>query len=327
MMRQAIVNNWKGALLATLLAFSAIGVASTSAFLSKTLLALVFGVIAGNLVNIPKYFSPGLKFIEKDLLEVSIVLIGFGFQLSTLRDLGLSTFLFLTLSVVLILLFAVFIGQRMDCKPGLSLLMGAGSAICGSAAIAATAPLIKAKEEEIGLSLGIVNFLGLIGVVSLPLLATVIGLNPADSGILIGGVLQSLGHVIAASYSLSTDIGDYATVVKMGRILLLIPLLVGLFLFNKYRRNHTETQAKIKFPYFILFFTGTVLMSQLTFIPVEVTENLAYLGDVFLCIAMVAIGIKIRFKQLIQISGKGVVLGGILFVMQIALFTAYLFVF
>lgn len=326
-MKQAVVNNWKGVLLASLLAFSAIAVASTSAFLSKTLLALVFGVVAGNLVNIPKYFSTGLKFVEKDLLEVSIVLIGFGFQLSTLRELGLSTFLFLALSVVLILVFAIFIGQRMNCKPGLSLLMGAGSAICGSAAIAATAPLIKAKEEEIGLSLGIVNFLGLVGVISLPLVATFMGLNPADSGILIGGVLQSLGHVIAASYSLSTDIGDFATVVKMGRILLLIPLLVGLFLFNKYRRNQAETQTKIKFPYFILFFTASVLISQLNKIPVEVNEGLAYLGDVFLCIAMVAIGIKIRFKQLVQISGKGVILGGILFLTQIALFAAYLFIF
>ena len=326
-MKRAILNNWKGALLATVIAITAITLASTSTFLSKTLTALVFGVIVGNLVKLPKYFSPGLKFIEKQLLEVSIVLIGFGFQLSTLQNLGLSTFIFLIVSVVIILWLAIFTGKKMGCKPGLAMLMGAGSAICGSAAIAATAPLIKAKEEEIGLSLGIVNFLGLIGVVALPLFATVIDLNASDSGILIGGVLQSLGHVVASSYSLGTDIGDYATVVKMGRILLLIPLLLALYLLNRSKNKSNSEETKIKFPYFILLFAVAVVTSQLNFVSEDVTGSLAYLGDVFLCIAMAAIGIKIQFKKLVQISGKGVIHGSLLFLFQILIFVGFIYFF
>ncbi len=327
-MKQAILNNYKGVLLASAIALVGIVLGNFTPFMSKTLSALAIGVIIGNFVNIPKYFSTGLKLAEKQILEYSIVLIGFGFQLSMLQDLGVTTFAAIVISVVFVIAFSMVLGKKMGCSQSLSILLGAGSAICGSAAIAATAPLIKAKEEETGLSLGIINFLGLIGVVTFPLISMFFDFDDMEAGILIGGVLQSLGHVMASAYTLGQDAGDYAAIVKMARILLMLPLLIVFyFLGRKSSQSSKSTKTKVAFPYFILFFAGTVIVSQLNWLSPSTTTSLANAGDILLCVSMAAIGLKIRIKEMIQISGKASLHGTIVFLVHIAFFLALIYFF
>lgn len=327
-MKQAILNNYKGVVLSSAIAFIGIVLGNLTPFMSKTLSALAIGVIIGNFVKLPNYFSSGLKYAEKQILEFSIVLIGFGFQLSMLQDLGVETFTAIVISVVFIIAFSMVLGKKMGCSHSLSVLLGAGSAICGSAAIAATAPLIKAKEEETGLSLGIINFLGLIGVITFPLISMFFDFDNMEAGILIGGVLQSLGHVMASAYTLGQDAGDYAAIVKMARILLMLPLLIVFYVLGrKSAKTSKSTQSKVAFPYFILFFAGTVFLSQLDWLAPSTTASLANVGDVLLCVSMAAIGIKIRIKEMIQISGKASLHGTIVFLVHIAFFLALIYFF
>lgn len=306
----------------------AIGIGLLGAFLSgyinnvgDTLMALILGVIIGNFIPSLPALETGLKFTEKKVLETAIVFIGFGFELHYLIQLGIDTFTWLVVGVLFTLGIALFIGKRLKNTRALSLLLGAGNAICGSAAIAAIAPLLNAKEEEIGISLATINFLGLLGIVFLPFIAIGLSMTDAQTGILIGGTLQSLGHVVASGYSISDSIGEFAMVVKMARILLLIPLLIGLYFFQSKTNSATSSTGKVKFPLFILFFVLAVTISQFNIIPPNIKEALNFTGDGLLTISMAAIGLKIKIKPLLQLSKKAILHGGLIFLLQLIFFT------
>ncbi len=290
--------------------------------LSATLMALLIGIVAGNsILGKPKH-QAGIRFTEKYVLEAAIVLIGFGFQLELLLQLGWTVFGWLLFSAVAVVAFAVFIGRWFGTSGRFNVLLGAGSAICGSAAIAATSPLIKANEEETGLALTLINLLGLIGIAVLPVLALSFDYSALQSGILTGGVLQSMGHVVAAAFSLNETTGEVATVVKMGRIALLVPFL--LLVYFRQRKKSKASTAKLKFPIFIALFIGAVAISQLGVFPERWSAGLASAGDLLLVVAMAGIGLKIRVKPLLKISSKGSVIGLIVFLLQIMLLVSLL---
>jgi uncharacterized integral membrane protein (TIGR00698 family) len=212
-------------------------------------------------------------------------------------------------------------GKIFKSSSGLSFLLGAGSAICGSSAIAATAPIVEASEEETGLSLGIVNILGVIGLLGLPALAHALSFTEMQAATLLGGVLQSLGHVVASGYAMDGGIGEWATVVKMGRILFMVPLLIVLYIIK--RRQGQSSNAS--FPYFIVLFVVTIALAQLNWIPANYLKSLANGGELLLIVAMGAIGSKIRLSSLLKISRQGIVHGTVLFLAQIAIATTLVF--
>jgi len=286
-------------------------------------MALLIGLVAGNSVFGKPQHQAGIRFTEKYILETAIVLIGFGFNLQVLIDLGLNTFLWLLTSVILVILIALLAGRLSGSSTNFSILLGAGSAICGSAAIAATAPIIKAEERETGLALTLINLLGLLGIAILPVSAMSLNFQFLESGVLTGGVLQSMGHVVAASFSLNTETGEVATVVKMGRIALLIPLLLILYL-NQRKGGQAAGANTLKFPLFIFFFVIAVGLSQFGFFPANWAHWLAEAGDFLLIIAMAGIGLKIKLKPLLKISLKGTLAGILVFLFQVLFFIVIL---
>lgn len=280
-----------------------------------TLLALLLGAVAGNTFMNGSTCAPGLQFVEKYVLEASIVLSGFGLQAIHLQTMGTEILWLLVIMVSSTFALSWALGKVFKSSKGFSYLLGAGSAICGSSAIAATAPLVEASEEETGLALGIVNALGLIGLVGIPLVAHFFDFSTLQSATLIGGTLQSLGHVVASAHTLGDEVGHWAVIVKMGRILFMVPLLLVLFFLK--RRN--DLGSKAKFPTFIALFVAVIVLSQLQFIPESAQEILTRLSKWLLIIAMGAIGAKIRIMQLLKISKKGILQGVSLFAVQIGI--------
>src|SRR5690606_7290191 len=117
-------------------------------------------------------------------------------EISKIQAIGLSPLAMLIGSIVVVILFALFLQKMFRSKQKIYWLIGAGSAICGSSAIAATSRLIESDEEETGISLTVINVLGLIGMILLPILALSLGYSNSQTGIFIGGILQSMGHVV-----------------------------------------------------------------------------------------------------------------------------------
>lgn len=316
-------NRIPGILLAVILMIAAEFLSGYLPGLGTALPALILGVVLRHIIADFSRFLPGVEWSEKYILETAIVFIGFGFQVTKFSALGISTLGIIGASIVAIVLVALLLQKLMGRDSGLYWLLGAGSAICGSSAIGATAPLIKAREEETGVSLAVINLLGLLGMIVLPVLAVGLRFSNIETGVFLGGILQSVGHVVGAAFSINNEIGQIATVVKMGRVAFLIPfLLIVYFLFRK-----NNDGSKPKFPLFILFFLAAVLLSQSGLFSAEVLKHLSETGDTLLNIGMAAIGLKINIKSLWKISGKALIAGTVIFVIQIVIYIAYLFLY
>ena len=302
-----------------LIAIITFGAYLSSPFLpgiGTALIALGAGLIIRQFIDNFKSFLPGVIFTEKYVLETAIIFLGFGLELSKVKLLGAETAIIVAMSFVVLLAAAVLLKRLFREKGKLFWLLGAGSAICGSAAIGATAPIVKAKEEETGISLAVINLLGLAGMIFLPFIGSAMGWEAREIGVLLGGILQSMGHVVGAAYAMGDDIGQLAVVVKMARIAFLFPfLLIVYYLFKK-----ENASTKTKFPIFILFFGLAVIISQINWVPVSITSPLASFGEIMLNFAMAAIGLKINLKSLINISGKAIFSGSIIFIVQILFF-------
>lgn len=281
--------------------------------LGSVLLALILGVVIGNLISQPATIVQGLKFTEKRILELAIVLIGFGFDSDRLSGLNTELAVSIVLIVALVLLLSTLLGRLFKLDGNLSLLLGVGNAICGSAAIAATAPALNAEEKEVGLSLGVINLLGIVGLAGLPALSYLFDMTDFESGFLIGATLQSVGHVAASSFAMNETVGEWAMMVKMGRVFLLIPMLVVVHFIG--RKRNPDVVGR--FPWFILFFAAAVYFAQTDFLSESVIASFDVLGEFMLAIAMAAIGMGIKIKPLLKLSGRGILLGTVLFAIQI----------
>lgn len=289
-------------------------------YLGTALLSLLLGLIIRQLPFNFEKFIPGISWSEKYVLEAAVVLMGLGFNFSTLITAGASTVGIIFISIIIIILIVLLLQKVVKGKDKLLWLLGAGSAICGSSAIGATAPLIRAKEEETGAAMAVINFLGLLGMLILPVIAVFARYNSLDTGILLGGILQSVGHVAGASFSVSAEIGQLAMIVKMGRIIFLIPFLI--FIYLLFRKNIDGTV--LKFPLFIIFFLAAVLISQTGIISGNILKIFTKTGDVLLNGAMAAIGLKINIRSLWKISGQALTAGLVIFIIQIVIFIVFL---
>lgn len=321
-MQAFLRKNAAGLIMAGAFALLSIFLAGFDSFLSSASIALLLGMLVGNSKMKVESFGSGLNFTEKKILEAAIVLLAFGMNAKIFSALGAGTWLFVGLSVVLVISVALLLGRWFGLTFKMGALLGAGSAICGSAAIGAVSPLLLSKKEETGLSIGVINLLSTIGLILLPILSGLLSLSNESSGFFIGGVLQSMGHVVGAGFSLGNEVGTAATVVKMGRVLLIIPLMLILFMMNRKKGNDGK---KMAFPLFIPLFILALILAQMPFFPQAWSSFLAKTGDFLLIAAMVAIGFKIKLKPLFKMAGPALAVGMIIFTFQILLYLTYLY--
>lgn len=319
-MLSKLTQRLPGVLLAVAIMIAAVLLSAYVPYLGTALLALVIGIIVRQLFKRPAIILPGVVWTEKYILEFAIVLIGFGLETKNLTSIGTESILYILTSVIAVIVFVMFLIRIMTENKNTLWLLGAGSAICGSSAIAATAPIIDAKEEETGIALTVINVLGLIGIATLPMIGYAVNLSETEMGIFLGGILQSVGHVVGASFTISEEVGQVATVIKIGRIALLLPFLTLVyFLFRK-----SNAGRKIKFPFFILLFAVAMAISMSGMLPQPYLKCLSKAGDVLLNVGMAAIGLKIDIRSLFKISAKGFIAGAAIFAFQIGLFLALL---
>ena len=290
-------------------------------------IAIILGIIIGNSVKLSNRYNAGITYAEKTLLSFAIALMGINLDFSILAQLGIKTVVLVILSMILTIYSAIIIGKLYGVDKKLSLLLGIGNGVCGSSAISATAPIIKPQNSFIGLSVAIVNLLGTIGIFLVPFIAISFGLNDIDAGILIGNTLQAVGQVTAGGFSISADAGVSATTVKMGRVLLLTPLvLILIYIFNK-KSNSIDSSQKAKVPTFILFFILFSIISSFSLVDEQIKNIISNISHFTLIIAMSAIGLKIHFNS---VKGEGKValkIASLVFLIQIIFTLGYLLLF
>ncbi|MEI6857985.1 putative sulfate exporter family transporter [Psychrilyobacter sp.] len=296
----------------------------TSIFLplvGSTSLAIIIGIIAGNTLAKDKKYLPGVEFSEKTILAGAIMLLGATLHLSAITSLGIRGIIFILLEISLVIGINLVIGRSLGFSKNFSLLMGTGNAVCGSSAIAAVAPVLGAKEDEIGISVAVVNLIGTIFMFILPVVAlNILGYTPLESGGLIGGGLQSVGQVVAGSNFLGAEAAKFSILFKMIRISMLGGVILIFSLINNTNSNNINApQKKLPVPPFIVGFFLLSILVTLGFIGDQVQEILGFLSKNLLLVAMAGIGMRIKFKELLSEGPKALLFGVIAMFSQITL--------
>lgn len=291
--------------------------------LGAAFLALILGILLGNTFFKNAKVETGVKFAESRLLEISIVLMGLSLNFHDLLKIKWQGIGFILLQLGLTLCFVLWIGKYFGFTKKFIMLMAAGNAVCGSSAIGTVSGAIKAKDQEKGLSIAIVNLSGSILMILLPLLTGVLyhqSLLPTSG--LIGGVLQSVGQVIAAAKIIGDPVVKYATIFKIMRILLLVVVVI---IFTRMAKKDEETESVankvktpiVKIPWFICaFFVGCILYS-LKLIPSEVSQLAKMISNQFEIIALGAIGLRVKFSVLLKEGPKALAFGGVIACFQV----------
>lgn len=298
------------------------------------LLAMVIGMILSNAWAMPKLFAPGVRFAYKTLLSAGIVLLGVQLNFVDVMKLGGVGVLLSCLEIVMALGFMWVLTRSLQLSGKLGVLLGVGTAICGSSAIIATAPVIEAEEKDVVFGVAAVTLLGLVGMIFLPLIGHALHLTNNAFGILDGLVIHSIPQVVTAGFAYSPDAGATATIVKMTRVCLLAPMVfaVGLFYARHKARNakggnQKRFQAFSLFPKFVFGFLAMALLRTLGWLP-DLTVHLpsaAWAGDVsqnldlgecahkcstfFLGMSMAAVGLETKVAALKRTGLKPLLAG------------------
>lgn len=277
-------------------------------------IALVLSLLLGNLVSWSEKSIQVFKYAEKHLLAAATILLGFGLNVMLLQQLSPIYLLIIVFMVALALLSSQWYCGKMTLS--MRWLLGAGSGICGNSAIAATAPALKATVTEIGLAVTVVNLLGTIGIFLFPAMAKALELSTSESALFTGAILQSVGHVVAAGYSISPETGALALLIKMGRILMLGPVI----LFISYRMNKNTADAKLSLniiPNYVWGFMIAAIITSSGLFPVVYTKGLEKTGNYLLLLAMSGIGLSINLKQMVKMGPQAALSGSLIFATQI----------
>ncbi|HEY2081560.1 MAG TPA: YeiH family protein [Verrucomicrobiae bacterium] len=310
------------------------------------LLAMVIGMILSNAWTMPKLVSPGIRYSYKVLLSLGIVLLGVQLNFIDVMKLGGVGVLLSCLEIVMALGFMWLLTHSLKLSGKLGILLGVGTAICGSSAIIATAPVIEAEEKDVVFGVAAVTLLGLVGMIALPIVGHALSLTPRAFGILDGLVIHSIPQVVTAGFAYSPDAGATATIVKMTRVCLLAPMVlaVGLVYARQKARhaqaaNHKRFQAFSLFPKFVFGFLAMALLRTLGWLP-DLTVHLpsaAWAGDVrqnldlgecahkcstfFLGMSMAAVGLETKVSALRRTGLKPLLAG---FISSVAIAIAIL---
>lgn len=323
-MIETIKLQYKGFAMAATIGVIAIFLANyTPSWLNSILLALLLGVFIGNITKVPATFSSGISFTSSKMLELSVLFLAFSINFAHIARLGISSFAIIAAVVIIVLVFTYYFAIKVNCPAKSGWLIGFGTAICGSSAIAALTPIVaKDDKESVGVSMAVVNLLGTIGMILMPMIFLKFNLSNEEMGLLLGGTLHSVGNVAGSAYSISNEVGETAITIKLARVALLTPgLILFNYLVNKNSLN-SEVKSKFSLPWYLWSFIGITILGSFVSFPKEWVSLMELIGKIVLTIAMAAIGLKISFKNLLQSGKKGILFGLAIFALQIILVVA-----
>jgi uncharacterized integral membrane protein (TIGR00698 family) len=292
----------------------------------SVVIAIMLGIVISYTFKFSRIYQSGIAFAEKQLLSGAIMLLGVQLNLSVLYELGLSLVVFIILLVNASIVVAYLAGKTRRLSSSFSLLLGIGNAICGSSAIAGAAPLLNSKKAETGLSISIVNLLGTAGIFLIPWLTGIfVDVTNLNNGIMIGATLQAVGQVTASGFGINEDVGKIATIVKMGRILMLGPVLLLLSIAFRIRSRPLSGKPKFGIPGFIAGFVLLAIASNVYLIPAAWLPFLKITGESLLIMAMAGVGLKILLTNVMRQGFEAVLVALLVFIFQIGFCLGYLY--
>jgi uncharacterized integral membrane protein (TIGR00698 family) len=322
-----LAKDYKGIILSIIIGLTAYFAADyLPSAMGSILVALLLGIIIGNLVKIPDAFQSGIGTTSSKLLELSILFLAFGINYSSIAKLGVQSFSIVIITVLLMLLLTYFLSKALKCPGTTGWLVGFGTTICGSSAIAALAPSVSKNKDDIGIAMASVNLYGSLGMILLPIVLKFFEFDASSSGILIGASLHSVGNVAGAGYGMSDEVGEISITIKLARVALLSPALI-FFNYLVNRNNVKNWRDHFKLPWYLWAFIGITVLTSFVDMPKELLHFMKITGNIVLTIALAAIGLKISFTKLFTTGRQGLVFGAITFALELLIIALLMLIF
>lgn len=290
------------------------------ALLEPLVLALILGVVVRAFWQPPANMQPGIDFSAKQVLEFAIVLIGFSLALGTLIDAGAKLALAVLVSVSLTLALGTGLGKLAGLPLKLSVLIGVGNAICGNSAIAAVAPAIRARKQDVASAIALTAVLGIGVVLTLPLLIPVVGLSDSEYGVVAGLSVYAVPQVLAATFPVSATAGQIASLVKLTRVLLLGPMVALLAILFRERDATGGSNLTLKklVPWFVIGFGITVTLRSLGLVPGWFADGAQETSRVMTAVAMAGLGLSVDVRSVRETGGRVAAVVLVLTVLMVA---------
>ncbi|TCC64730.1 putative sulfate exporter family transporter [Kribbella pittospori] len=286
---------------------------------------IVLGVLAGLLIPALRsdQCRPGYDFAAKNLLQVSIVVLGTGLSLQQVAHVGASSLPVMLGTLALALGGAWVFGRLLGVRGDTQTLIGVGTAICGGSAIAAATAAIGAKRSSVAYALATIFTFNVVAVLAFPPLGHLMGLSSEAFGLWAGTAINDTSSVVAAGYAYSADAGDQALVVKLTRSLMLVPIVLTLVVLKSRRdartadrqnpdRPRTRLPWRRLVPIFLIGFVAAAGLRSAGLVPDGWLPTLSLVGTCLITSALVAIGLSLRPRELRDAGPRPLLLGAIL---------------
>ena len=307
-------KNWAGLLACLIISIISWVLGGFLPVVGAPVFAIFIGMILYPFLTPYKQLDAGLTYSSKKLLQYAVILLGFGLNISQVSSLPV---ILSTISIALIIAFFFQRFFNMDTK--LATLIGVGSSICGGSAIAATAPVIHAKEKEVAQAISVIFFFNVLAALIFPTLGSWLHLSNEGFALFAGTAVNDTSSVTATASAWDslyhTNTLESATIVKLTRTLAIIPITLFLSYWqSRQQDNNQGVKLKKIFPVFILYFIlASLLTTVLTSFGVSNSffSPLKQLSKFLIIMAMSAIGLKTNLVAMIKSSGKSILLGAL----------------
>ena len=339
---RSLAEGWPGIALCAAVAVAATAVNTVLPLVSAMLVAILVGLLARNLGLIPVLAEPGLKVTARTVLRAGVVLLGLRLSVPAVLSLGWGAIGVIVATVTCVYLATLWAGRLLGVPRATTILTATGTAICGAAAVAGMSAVVRPRdddgeqaesvEEAAATAIASVTLFGTVAILVLPLLVSALDLGAVPAGVWVGAGVHEVGQVVAAAGLVSTAVLDVAVVAKLGRVVLLAPLVAVVGVLESRRaarllaqRTAAEEVGQVLrgepvshragapvVPLFVLgFLAAVVLRSLLEGSVPEVFSAASTLAGFLLTMAMCAMGAGVNLRSLVRSGGRALLLGAL----------------
>lgn len=294
-------NVWPGILLAAIVTAAGFALRSIPGFglLSPMILAILIGMAFHNVIGTPQIARDGVRFCLRRILRAAIVLLGLQLTAAQIAEVGGSGIAIIAATLLATFVFTSWLGRALGIDRKLAQLIAAGTSVCGASAVIATNTVTRANDEDVAYAVACVTVFGSISMFLYPLVPGLLHLDPRVYGLWTGASIHEIAQVVAAAFQNGQAAGEFGTIAKLSRVMMLAPLVMALgWLAARGQSGRSGSKAAAPFPWFVLGFIAMIALNSLIPIPAGIKSGLVTLTVFLLSLALAAMGLETDIAKL-----------------------------
>lgn len=311
-----------GILLIALFACAAFYIGGARIFVELSFSPMIIGIILGMLYanslrnNLPETWVPGIQFCSKKILRLGIILYGFRLTFQDVAAVGLAGIAVDAIVVTATILGGIWIGKLLKMDSDTALLTSIGSGICGAAAVLGAESTIRTKPYKTAVAVATVVIFGTVSMFLYPIVyrTGALGLTPQEMGIYAGSTLHEVAHAVGAGNAMGTEVSNVAIIVKMIRVMMLVPVLIILGFAVARRKSAEGGAGKLAVPWFAVGFLAVIGFNSLSLLPAAAVDAINYIDTFLLTMAMAALGAETSIDKFKKAGAKPFILAFIIYI-------------